>query len=76
MSFHVHKLITCGILSCSEQLSSIPGLEDVTVAGVNQQQTAQTSGPAAASQSQTVTPAAGNLPAPEVDTQKYTQVNM
>lgn len=47
------------------KLSSIPGLEDVTVDGVGQQQTAQTQGPAAASQSQADGPPAGTLPPPE-----------
>ncbi|CAG5927468.1 WASH complex subunit 3 [Menidia menidia] len=35
------------------KLSSIPGLEDVTVEGLSQQQTAQTNGPITPSQSQT-----------------------
>ncbi|AWO98149.1 putative WASH complex subunit CCDC53 isoform 2 [Scophthalmus maximus] len=34
------------------KLSSIPGLEDVTIDGISQQQTAQANGPTAASQSQ------------------------
>lgn len=76
MALHVHKLIICGILLCSEQLSSIPGLEDVTVDGVGQQQTAQTSVPAAASQGQTDGPPAGSLPIPEVHTPKYTQISV
>ncbi|XP_008299210.1 WASH complex subunit 3 [Stegastes partitus] len=47
------------------KLSSIPGLEDVTIDGLSQQQTAQTNGPTIASQSQTDGPAAGTLPPPE-----------
>ncbi|KAM7367204.1 hypothetical protein PAMP_015121 [Pampus punctatissimus] len=46
------------------KLSSIPGLEDVTVDGVAQQQTAQTKRPTD-SLSQTDGPAAGTLPPPE-----------
>ncbi|XP_029351467.1 WASH complex subunit 3 isoform X1 [Echeneis naucrates] len=47
------------------KLSSIPGLEDVTVDGVSQQQTAQANGPTTASQSQMGGPATANLPPPE-----------
>ncbi|XP_029969310.1 WASH complex subunit 3 [Salarias fasciatus] len=47
------------------KLSSIPGLEDVTIDGVSQQQSAQTNGPTPASQSQADGPAAGLLPPPE-----------
>ncbi|GAA6221108.1 WASH complex subunit CCDC53 [Lates japonicus] len=47
------------------KLSSIPGLEDVTIDGIGQQQTAQANGPTAASQSQTGGPSAGTLPPPE-----------
>ncbi|XP_028254950.1 WASH complex subunit 3 [Parambassis ranga] len=46
------------------KLSSIPGLEDVTIDGLSQQQSAQTNGPITASQSQTG-PAAEMLPPPE-----------
>lgn len=46
------------------KLSSIPGLEDVTVDGVSQQQTAEANGPTV-SQSQIDSPAVGNLPTPE-----------
>lgn len=48
------------------QLSSIPGLEDVTVDGLNQQHTAQTNGPSSASQNQTEGPATGAPPPSEV----------
>lgn len=41
------------------KLSSIPGLEDVTIEGLGQQQTAQANGPINPSQSQTESPAAG-----------------
>ncbi|XP_070709934.1 WASH complex subunit 3 [Pempheris klunzingeri] len=44
------------------KLSSIPGLEDVTIDGLNQQQPAQANGPTTASQSQTAGPPAGTLP--------------
>ncbi|AWO98148.1 putative WASH complex subunit CCDC53 [Scophthalmus maximus] len=48
------------------KLSSIPGLEDVTIDGISQQQTAQANGPTAASQSQAGgPPAAATLPPPE-----------
>ncbi|XP_071357975.1 WASH complex subunit 3 [Trachinotus anak] len=47
------------------KLSSIPGLEDVTIDGIGQQQTAQANGPTAASQSQTGGPPAVTLPPPE-----------
>ncbi|XP_041833789.1 WASH complex subunit 3 [Melanotaenia boesemani] len=47
------------------KLSSIPGLEDVTVDGLSQQQTAQTNGPITTSQSQTDGPAVGALPLTE-----------
>ncbi|XP_071391564.1 WASH complex subunit 3 [Centroberyx affinis] len=46
------------------KLSSIPGLEDVTVEGVSQRQTAEANGPTA-SQSQTDGPSAGSLPPPQ-----------
>lgn len=46
------------------KLSSIPGLENVTIDGVSQQQTAQANGPAV-SQSQTDSPAMENLPTQE-----------
>lgn len=57
-----------------EQLSSIPGLEDVTIDGLSQRQTAQANGPTTASQSQADGPSAGTLPSSEVKTQtrKYT----
>lgn len=47
------------------KLSSIPGLEDVTIDGLNQRQPAQTNGPSTASQSQTDGPPEGTLPPPE-----------
>lgn len=47
------------------KLSSIPGLEDVTVDGLSQRQPAQSNGPTAASQSQTKSPPAVSLPPPE-----------
>lgn len=47
------------------KLSSIPGLDDVTIDGLNQQQTAQANGPITANQSQTDGPSAGPLPPPE-----------
>ncbi|XP_047431179.1 WASH complex subunit 3 [Mugil cephalus] len=47
------------------KLSSIPGLEDVTVDGLSQQATTQTNGPVSStSQSQTGGPAAGTHPEP------------
>ncbi|XP_044042148.1 WASH complex subunit 3 [Siniperca chuatsi] len=45
------------------KLSSIPGLEDVTIDGLSQRQPAQANGPTTASQSQT--PPAETLPPPE-----------
>ncbi|XP_037616222.1 WASH complex subunit 3 [Sebastes umbrosus] len=47
------------------KLSSIPGLEDVTIDGISQRQPAQANGPTTASQSQTDGPPAGTLPPPE-----------
>ncbi|XP_068573450.1 WASH complex subunit 3 [Cebidichthys violaceus] len=47
------------------KLSSIPGLEDVTIDGISQRRPAQTNGPTTASQSQADGPAAGTLPPPE-----------
>ncbi|XP_061570712.1 WASH complex subunit 3 [Cololabis saira] len=47
------------------KLSSIPGLEDVTVDGLSQQQPAQTNGPVTASQNQTDGPPAGAPPPSE-----------
>lgn len=47
------------------KLSSIPGLEDVTIDGLSQRQPAQANGPTTASPSQTDGPAAGTLPPPE-----------
>nr|XP_020455134.1 WASH complex subunit 3 [Monopterus albus]XP_020455135.1 WASH complex subunit 3 [Monopterus albus] len=47
------------------KLSSIPGLEDVTIDGLRQQQTVQANGPTAASKSQTGGPPAGTLPPQE-----------
>ncbi|XP_069376524.1 WASH complex subunit 3 isoform X2 [Paralichthys olivaceus] len=48
------------------KLSSIPGLEDVTIDGISQQQqTAQANGPTAANQSQAGGPPAETLPPPE-----------
>ncbi|KAM3587632.1 uncharacterized protein V6R79_010687 [Siganus canaliculatus] len=46
------------------KLSSIPGLEDVTVDGLSQQQPAQTNGPSTANQSQAGGPPAGPPPEP------------
>lgn len=46
------------------KLSSIPGLEDVTIDGISQRQPAQANGPTTASQSQTDGPSAGTLPPP------------
>ncbi|XP_054480798.1 WASH complex subunit 3 [Anoplopoma fimbria] len=48
------------------KLSSIPGLEDVTIDGISQRQPAQTNGPTTASQSQTDPgPPAGTRPPPQ-----------
>lgn len=47
------------------KLSSIPGLEDVTIDGVSQRQPAQANGPTTAGQSQTDGPPAVTLPPPE-----------
>lgn len=47
------------------KLSSIPGLEDVTIDGLSQRQPAQANGPSNASQSQTDGPPAGTLPPTE-----------
>lgn len=47
------------------KLSSIPGLEDVTIDGAAQQQAAQTNGPMAAGQNQADGPTAGPPPPPE-----------
>ncbi|KAM4569807.1 WASH complex subunit 3 [Odontesthes bonariensis] len=47
------------------KLSSIPGLEDVTVEGLSQQQTAQTNGPITTIQSQTDVPGTEALPPSE-----------
>lgn len=47
------------------KLSSIPGLEDVTIDGLSQQETAQANGPTTTNQSQTDGPAAGTLPPSE-----------
>ncbi|XP_042367362.1 WASH complex subunit 3 [Plectropomus leopardus] len=47
------------------KLSSIPGLEDVTVDGLSRQQPAQANGPTNTSQSQTDGPPAGTLPPSE-----------
>ncbi|KAG7225684.1 hypothetical protein INR49_012270 [Caranx melampygus] len=47
------------------KLSSIPGLEDVTIDGVNQQQTAQANGPTTATESQTGGPPPATLPPSE-----------
>ncbi|XP_026218794.1 WASH complex subunit 3 [Anabas testudineus] len=47
------------------KLSSIPGLEDVTIDGLSQRQTAQANGPTTASQSQADGPSAGTLPSSE-----------
>lgn len=44
------------------KLSSIPGLEDVTIDGLSQRQPAQANGPTTASQSQTDGQPAGSLP--------------
>ncbi|XP_034719491.1 WASH complex subunit 3 [Etheostoma cragini] len=44
------------------KLSSIPGLEGVTIEGLSQRQPAQTNGPTTASQNQTGGPPAGTLP--------------
>ncbi|XP_038594662.1 WASH complex subunit 3 [Micropterus salmoides] len=46
------------------KLSSIPGLEDVTIDALSQRQPAQANGPSTASQSQTDTPPAETLPPP------------
>ncbi|KAJ4924873.1 hypothetical protein JOQ06_003823 [Pogonophryne albipinna] len=52
------------------KLSSIPGLEDVTIEGLSQRQPAQANGqangPSTATQSQTGGPPAGSLPPPEI----------
>ncbi|KAK2859051.1 hypothetical protein Q5P01_003671 [Channa striata] len=47
------------------KLSSIPGLEDVTIDGLSQRQIAQANGPTTVTQSQTDGPPAGTLPPPE-----------
>ncbi|KAF1372236.1 hypothetical protein PFLUV_G00263090 [Perca fluviatilis] len=47
------------------KLSSIPGLEDVTIDGLSQRQPAQANGPTTASQNQTDGPPAGSLPPPQ-----------
>ncbi|XP_035532500.1 WASH complex subunit 3 [Morone saxatilis] len=47
------------------KLSSIPGLEDVTIDGISQRQPAQANGPTTANQSQTDGPPAEPLPPPE-----------
>nr|XP_046234449.1 WASH complex subunit 3 [Scatophagus argus] len=47
------------------KLSSIPGLEDVTIDGLSQRQTAQANGPPTASQSQTDGPSGQPLPPAE-----------
>ncbi|XP_039998377.1 WASH complex subunit 3 [Xiphias gladius] len=47
------------------KLSSIPGLEEVTIDGMNQQQTTEANGPTTASQSQTGGPPRETLPPPE-----------
>ncbi|XP_033470804.1 WASH complex subunit 3 [Epinephelus lanceolatus] len=47
------------------KLSSIPGLEDVTIEGLSQRQPAQANGPTNTSQSQTDGPPAGTLPPTE-----------
>lgn len=47
------------------KLSSIPGLEDVTVEGLSQRQPAQANGPTTISQSQMDAAPAGSLPPPE-----------
>ncbi|CAJ1054798.1 WASH complex subunit 3 [Xyrichtys novacula] len=47
------------------KLSSIPGLEDVTIDGPSQQQPAQANGPTTSIQSQTDVPPAAPLPPPE-----------
>ncbi|XP_070785293.1 WASH complex subunit 3 [Enoplosus armatus] len=49
------------------KLSSIPGLENVTIEGLSQRQPAQANGPTTASQSQTDAPPAETLPPPEPD---------
>ncbi|XP_059182252.1 WASH complex subunit 3 [Centropristis striata] len=46
------------------KLSSIPGLEDVTIEGLSQQQPAQANGPSGAAQSQSEAPAAAGTPPP------------
>ncbi|KAM9845940.1 WASH complex subunit 3 [Aulostomus maculatus] len=47
------------------KLSSIPGLDDVTLDGISENQTVQTNGPTATGQSQAGGPPAGILPSPE-----------
>lgn len=74
-TYHVHTLTLYGTLLCPEQLSSIPGLEEVTIDGMNQQQTTEANGPTTASQSQTGGPPRETLPPPEVDVQTCTQMN-
>ncbi|KAM4523794.1 WASH complex subunit 3 [Fundulus diaphanus] len=49
------------------KLSSIPGLEDVTVDGLNQQQSVQTNGPVTASQNQPAGVTAGEAPPSQPD---------
>lgn len=61
------------------KLSSIPGLEDVTIEGLSQRKPAQANGqangpangPSTATQSQTGGPPAGSLRPPEVNTNEY-----
>lgn len=65
--FFFYFLINCFLIS--EQLASIPGLEEVTVDGLNQQQSVQTNGPAPTSQNQTDGSSAGAAPPSVVSVQ-------
>ncbi|KAM8908406.1 WASH complex subunit 3 isoform 1-T1 [Spinachia spinachia] len=55
------------------KLSSIPGLEDVTIEGIAQRQPLQPNGPTVAIPSQTNGPPAGTMPPPEVNPPTCTQ---
>lgn len=65
-----------GFMVYSEQLSSIPGLEEVTVDGLNQQQSVQSNGPVSASQNQSDGVTAGGAPPSQVGKQTQPQTNL
>uniref|UniRef100_A0AAQ4PMM3 WASH complex subunit 3 n=1 Tax=Gasterosteus aculeatus aculeatus TaxID=481459 RepID=A0AAQ4PMM3_GASAC len=66
-AFHVHHRTSRFVIVFfpPEQLSSIPGLEDVTIEGIGQHPPARPNGPTATVQSQTNGPPAETLPPPE-----------